>query len=679
MIVALLAVLLLASCSNDQEEVILPEQRFEEYIQLWREQDFSEMYDMLSEETQATYDREDFVDRYEKIYQDLEIEALSIEYTLPDSPEESEDSNEGSEEVSPSFPITVEQQTIVGEIAFDEEITMVELIIEEDDGETRNDWEVVWQPGLIFPELADGGTLGFVSSPTTRGEIFDREGNGLAINDSAYEIGIDPGLFTDDRDAEIEKIAELLDINVEAIESALNQDWVTDGVFVPLKTMPTNDEELISELTEIPPVISSTTTGRSYPYDESMAHLIGYVGTITEEELADDEEDIYTPQDQIGKRGIEQLFEDRLRGEDGIRLIVENENSKIGIAEKPAIPGEDITLTIDAELQKMIYQSYDGDAGTTAAIDPQTGETLALVSSPAFDPHDFAYGISQSKYNELTEDPDQPTLNRFTSTYSPGSVFKPIVAMVGLNAGAITQDDTVEIEGLTWSRENWGSYRVRRVSESTGPVDLSDALIRSDNIYFAQKAVEIGDQDFVNGLEAFGFGEDGLSYSYPIYSSQVSNDGEIDRETLLADSGYGQGEILMTALHLATAYTPILNDGTMIQPILEADDEQDQAYTEDLISPEDAEYLRDALRQVVSASNGTARRANIDAVTLSGKTGTAELKQSLTDEDAAENGWFVAYPDSHDLIIAMMIEDVEDRGGSGYVVEKLADIYQELY
>lgn len=670
----LLAFLLPSGCSND-EEVILPDQRFEEYVELWQEQNFTDMYDMLSEETRETYSREDFVDRYEKIYQDLEIEDLSISYTLPDIPEDTDE----NEEIPTTFPITVQQQSIVGEIKFDDEITLVEQIEEVEKGEERSDWKIVWHPGLIFPELSDNGTISCTTIPTTRGEIFDRNGNGLAINDTVYEIGVDPARFTDNRKSEIKEIAKLLDISVEKIESLLNQDWVTDGVFVPLKTIPNNDEELISDLVAIPPVISNAKTGRSYPYNESLAHLIGYIGTITEEEISEAEEGTYTTNDLIGKRGIEQLFEERLRGEDGIRIVVENENSKIGIAEKPPIPGEDIQLTIDAELQQMIYDQYDGDAGTAAAIDPKTGETLALVSSPAFDPHDFAYGISQTKYDELTEDPDQPILNRFASTYSPGSAFKPLTAMIGLNTGVINQNDAVEIKGLTWSKENWGNYRVKRVSESTGPVDLSNALIRSDNIYFAQKAVEIGGKDFVAGLESFGFGEDGLSFTYPIYSSHISNSEKIDKETLLADSGYGQGEILISALHLATAYTPILNDGMMIQPILDVEEEQAQAYAEDLISPEDAEYLREALRKVVSASNGTARRANIDEVELSGKTGTAELKLSLDDENGTENGWFVSYPDSHDIILAMMVESVQSRGGSSYVVKKATNIYQELY
>lgn len=676
LLISLLAIFTLVSCSDEETEIILPEERFEAYIQLWHDGNFDQMYDMLSEETKATYSRADFVDRYQKIYQDLDIDQLEITYVLPEHPEPLEG---GEIEYPTKFPITVKQQSIVDEIKFDAEITMVERIIPVDEKETRSDWDVEWHPGLIFPELANGGTITFVTTPTTRGEIFDRNGKGLAISDTVYEIGVDTGRFTDNREKEIADLADLLDMSVNAIESTLNQGWVADGMFVPLKTLPTDNEDYISELMAIPPVIAQSKTGRSYPYGESFAHLVGYIGRITEEELENDEDGIYSQHDLIGKRGIEQLFEERLRGKDGIRIIVESETSKIGIAEKPPTPGEDIHLTIDAELQKKIFDAYDGDAGTTAAIDPTTGETLALVSSPSFDPHDFTYGISQAKYNDLVENPDQPILNRFASTYSPGSAFKPVTAIVGLSDGAITQTDAIEINGLTWSRESWGNYRVRRVSESNGPVDLSDAMIRSDNIYFAQKAVEIGGDNFTGGLEALGFGTDGLTFDYPIYSSQVANNGEIDRETLLADSGYGQGEILISALHLATAYTPILNNGTMIQPILETEQEHGQSYADGLINESDAQYLRTALRQVVTDSRGTARKANIDAVALSGKTGTPELKQSIDDENAKENGWFVAYPDSHEIIIAMMVENIQDRGGSGYVVEKLTSVYQDLY
>ncbi|WP_017470778.1 penicillin-binding transpeptidase domain-containing protein [Amphibacillus jilinensis] len=655
----------LAGCSNDEQ--VLPEQRFEAYISLWEEQAFNEMYSMLTEEAQDNYGAEGFIERYQKIYQDLAIEDLTITYNLVEENEE--------EALQTTFPITVSQDSIAGEITFDAEIEMVEYVNEEEE----RDWLVNWHPRLIFPELEEDGRIAIEATETSRGEIFDRNGDGLAINDTVYEIGIDPGQFGDDRDQEIGAIADQLNLSVETIEATLEQDWVTDGVFVPLKTLSPSEQDLLENLTSITAVLQRETTGRVYPYSEAFAHLVGYIGNITAEEIEQAEPGVYQANDQIGKRGLEQLFEERLRGTRGIRIVADNDGEQISIAETTVEPGDDIHLTIDAELQINLFDHFEQDPGTAAAINPETGETLALVSSPAFDPHHFTYGISQAEYDELSEDPKEPMLNRFAATYSPGSAFKPITAAIGLNEGVITQDDRLEIDGLTWSKQGWGDYRVRRVSESTGPVDLNDALIRSDNIYFAQKALAIESDRFIEGLNRFGFGEDGLDYNYPIQSSRVSNSGTIDRETLLADSGYGQGEILMSALHLVTAYTPILNDGTMIQPTLDQEEEHGKAYAENLITAEHASYIRESLRQVISHSNGTARQANIDAVELSGKTGTAELKHSLEEENAKENGWFVAYPSNHELIIAMMVEGVEDNGGSGYTVEKLTAVFDSIY
>ncbi|SEO58699.1 penicillin-binding protein [Amphibacillus marinus] len=662
----LMIVIVLAGCAD--EEVILPEDRLATYLTHWQAEEFPIMYDMLADQVKEEVATEAFIERYEKIYQDIEASNLVITFDVPMTDGE-------DEEPASVFPIQVSLDSIAGEISFTAEITMIEQLDEDE----QSNWFVDWHPGLIFPELEAGGTLQVITTETVRGELFDRFGNGLALNDDVYEIGVDPGLFSNDRNNEIEQIADLLSLSVSAIESALEQGWVTEGVFVPLKTIPSTDQDLREALNAIPPVLQRTITGRAYPYSEAMAHLIGYVGNITAEELEEAEPGRYREHDQLGKRGLEQLFEARLRGERGIRIVAEHNNNRTGIAEIAPQPGEDIMLTIDANIQTALFESYQDEAGTAAAINPVTGETLALVSSPAFDPHLFTYGISQSEYDALIDDPDQPTLNRFASTYSPGSAFKPLTAAIGLNEGVITHDERIEINGLTWSKDGWGNYRVRRVSESSGPVDLHDALVRSDNIFFAQKALAIGNEAFVSQLERFGFGEEQLPYKYPIRSSRVANDSSIDRETLLADSGYGQGEVLMSALHLATTYSTLLNDGSMIQPILEDQEESGVFLAKDLISPEDAAYIRTALRDVVSATNGTARSANIDIVTLSGKTGTAELKQSLDDEDGAENGWFVAYPEEEDIIIAMMVENVQELGGSGYTVNQLRDVFQQLY
>ena len=193
------------------------------------------------------------------------------------------------------------------------------------------------------------------------------------------------------------------------------------------------------------------------------------------------------------------------------------------MAEKPVQNGENISITIDINIQEKIYANYDGDAGTTAAINPKTGETLALVSSPAFDPNEILYGNSSNIWESLQNDPKNPLLNRFSATYAPGSVIKPVTASIGLQNGTITPDEGIEIDGLTWGNgAGWGDYEVRRVSTSNGPVDLQDSLVRSDNIYYAMKAVEMGTDAFVTGMEQYGFGE-ALPYEYPITASSMSS------------------------------------------------------------------------------------------------------------------------------------------------------------
>ncbi|MDC3412207.1 penicillin-binding transpeptidase domain-containing protein [Aquibacillus sp. 3ASR75-11] len=666
----ILFLFVLTACSNEDE--VTPDDVMKEYVDNWNEQKFSEMYDMLSNESRELYPTEKYVDRYQKIYNDLQVENLDISFEGLSEEEQKTSLEEGKA----TIPINVKMTTLAGPIEFQYETTLVQQ-----DSEDEKSWNVTWDPGLIFPALKDGGDIRFETEYPKRGEIFDRNGNGLAVNAPIYEIGVVPSKLGDDPDQMKEKIASLLTMDIESIETALNAGWVQPDLFVPLKKVPTTYANL-EKLWELEPVMKKDTTGRLYPYGKATAHLTGYIGKITAEELNEMEPGVYSQNDVIGKRGLEQLFESRLKGEKGIKVVVTQEEANkedVILAEKPVKHGEDITLTINADIQKAIYTSYQENAGTAASINPKTGQTLALVSSPAFDPNDLTYGISQEQWSKLQEDPNKPLINRFAATYSPGSTFKPITASIGLKSGVIKPGEGIEIDGLTWKKDNsWGNYEVKRVSESNEPVDVTDALIRSDNIYFAKKAVEMGSDTLTNGLKSFGFGED-FPFEYPIESSSITSSGSISSEVQLADTGYGQGQIQLSALHLATAYTPILNDGNLIKPTLELDAETSQVWSEDLLTTDQAQLIQEALRKVVSAPNGTARGANVEDLTLSGKTGTAELKKS-GEEKGQENGWFVAYPtNEQDILIAMMVEKIEnEQGGSGYVVNKVTDIFKQI-
>lgn len=661
LVLILSSLLLVASCSN--VEKIDPYDVLQSYVGLWESQKFTNMYDMLTDETKETYETEDFIDRYEKIYHDLQIDNIQINVTE----EESEKEND-----KVTYPIDVSLDSIAGKIEFSSTITAERYINEE---EEIDSWLIDWNPGLIFPEIADGGKIRIEKTEPKRGEILDRNEMALAINDIAYEVGVVPEKFTN-KDAEIEQLASLLHISTTNITNKVDAEWVQGDHFVPLKTIPISDKETIEELESIPAVSMRDTTGRTYPSADAISHLIGYVGKVTEEELKELKDKNYTENDSIGKRGLEKLFEDKLKGETGVKILIESEDEKgdavyTTIAESPVKNGENVQVTIDINLQELLYKQYEGKyKGAAAAVDPHTGEILALVSSPSYNPIPLTYGISQAAWDALMNDKRQPFVNRFSATFAPGSVIKPVVGAIGLKNKSITHDEQITIEGLRWKKDNWKDFYVSRVSTSNGPVDLEDALVRSDNIFFAMKAVSMGDDKFVAGLKEFGFDEK-LPIDYPFTISQISNSGDLKNEALRANTGYGQGEIEVNVLHMALLYTPFLNEGDLVKPNLLTSDKKGEVWKENLVTKEDAERLKQDLRKVVT--HGTAKVIKDEPIELSGKTGTAELKASR-DAKGTEDGWFVGYPTKdEDIIIAMLVEDAKDLGASSFAAKKVAD------
>ncbi|MFD2132687.1 penicillin-binding transpeptidase domain-containing protein [Pseudogracilibacillus auburnensis] len=668
-VVSLIFLIFLASCSNEEHN---PAEQLDTYISLWNKNEFMKMYEMLTDEVKAEYAKEDFVDRYEKIYNDLGIENLAISSTELSDKELSKAREEGIVTV----PLEVEMDSIAGPIQFTYDITL--HLVEEDNEEETKDWYIEWDPGLIFPDLADGGKIKIDVESPRRGEILDRNQMPLAINDIAYEIGVVPSKFESEEN-EKEQIAALLNMSVNAIDEKLNAAWVEPDHFVPLKIIPKSAEEKISQLLLIPSVTSVKTTGRTYPSNKAAAHLTGYIGQITSEEMKKYPEGAYKESDMIGKRGLELFYEDKLRGEEGVKILIIKDNGDkkeetILLAEKSVKNGEHIQISIDVNIQEKIFSSYEGKSGTAAAINPKTGEILALISSPSFDPNELTYGISQSNWDALMNDKEEPFVNRFTATYAPGSVLKPVSAAIGLSNGTIKPEEGITINGLTWGKEGWGDFKVKRVSTTSKPVDLREAIIKSDNIYFAMKAVEMGSDNYIEGLKKFGFGEK-LPVSFPFNASQVSNDGKLTDEVLLANTSYGQGEIEVSSLHMALAYTPFLNKGNMIKPSFLQEDKKGEIWVENVISEEDAELMQQYLRDVVT--DGTAKAAKDEDFPVSGKTGTAELKVAL-DTKGHENGWFVGYPtEDQDMLIAMMVEKAENIGSSSFVAGKVLDILKD--
>ena len=339
---------------------------------------------------------------------------------------------------------------------------------------------------------------------------------------------------------------------------------------------------------------------------------------------------------------------------------------------KMALPPE--IAQVDADLARVREEK-----AAAAAMNPVTGEILALVSTPAYDPNEFVLGISDARWEELNDPATAPLQNRFQGTWVPGSTFKGITAAVGVDSGKLDPSANMGYVGLSWQKdESWGDYHVTTLTDYGENVTMENALVYSDNIYFARAALDIGAETFKEYFKKMGFDED-IPFELSLQQSAYDDDGNIDSEIQLADTGYGQGQLLVNPVHMLSMYSMFVNGGNMVQPVLS----WEEGYTakiwkEQVISAETADTVKNALIQVIENPAGTGAVAKIDGITMLGKTGTAEIKDSQDDTDGVERGWFIcetADPAAaRPVAVVGMIEDVKGKGGSNYVTEKVGNI-----
>ena len=645
-----------------------PKENFEGFVKSWQESDYASMYNMLSSETKKIVDEKYFVDTYKNIYGTAKVSKVSV---VPQYPEKFKDDNSGKLH----FPVNITLETPIGTKQFTYEINLVQ-----EKQDKNKEWLVAWDEKMLLPELERGDKIYFDKSLGKRGEIKDKNGKGLAINSQATNIYVIPQEISADRDKTVAHLALTLGMAVEQIEAILNQQWVKSNPAqrVPILDVPRDEMPKILKAQEPKGVKGEISPRllRRYPAGAAAAHLIGYIGKISAEDLKSQKDQGYDENDYIGKSGLEAIFESRLRGEVGGTIFTTDskDKKKSTILQKLPKDGEEITLTIDSNLQKEIYAQFAGDSGTAAAVQPKTGEVLALVSSPSFDPNKFVTGMSSKEYKGLEDNPKKPFLRRYESAIAPGSAFKPITAAIGLKSGKLNPDTELKIQGESWQKDaSWGKYSITRVSTSDESVNLLDAFVRSDNIYFAQTALAITKDEFLKGVKDFGIGEK-LPFVLNLAQSQI---GKLEKDIELADSGYGQDKVLMNPLHLTLIYSSFVNEGNIISPILEMKDktEAPKVWKEKVFSKEIANIILKDLIQVVENPDGTAHKAQISGLTYAGKTGTAEIKKSQADTTGTENGWYAAVNTNNPkLAVVMMIEDVKDRGGSHYVLDKVKNV-----
>ena len=305
------------------------------------------------------------------------------------------------------------------------------------------------------------------------------------------------------KNEDISKIAKLLEISEETIKNSLEASYVKEDTYVPLKTIRKTEQAIKNELLEIDGIKIIEKDERIYPLGEVASHLLGYTRGISEEELKEKREEGYNEHSIIGKTGVEKAYENRLMAKNGAEIyIIDNEAKKIKtLAKKEAKNGEDIKLTIDSDLQKALYEQFKQDKSAEVAINPKTGEVLALVSTPTFDSNDFSLGITEDKWNILTQNEANPLYNRCLASYAPGSSMKPITGAIGINTESFTAEEDFGRSTIKWQKDkSWGDFYISTLQTYSGPSNLQNALIYSDNIYFAKAALKIGKENFANEL-----------------------------------------------------------------------------------------------------------------------------------------------------------------------------------
>ena len=639
-----------------------PEQVLEDYFSLLTDKNYEGMYNLISKESQGKISSEDFIKRNKNIYEGIGAYDIKV-----DVKEVTKDKDNAT--VSYEFAMNTE----AGEINFTNEMKFTK-----DDGKN---FVVDWSSNLIFPELNDNYKVRINTVAGKRGSILDRNGNVLATDGKAANVGIVPGKLAN-KDEAIKNIAQILEMTVDDINKKLSASYVQADTFVPLKVISGTDARK-DQLLKIDGVKINDKTSRIYPLGAQAAHLTGYVQAITAEELKELEGKGYSTNSVIGKAGAEKLYEDKLKGNDGVEIYIEDESGskKSTIVSRDVKDGENVKLTIDNTLQSNLYNGLAQDKGASVAMNPNTGEVLALVSTPSYDPNEFVLGMSNDKWNSLNNNPNKPMYNRFKASFAPGSTFKPITGAIGLDTKAIDPNKDMNITSNSWQKDSsWGSYNVTRVHEY-GTANLENAMVYSDNIYFAMAALNIGSENFCNKLKSFGFGEE-LPFDFGLTKSQYSDDGSlISSEVQLADSGYGQGKVLVNPVHLASIYTMFLNEGNILTPYLLSEEASNKVWKENAISKESASIILNDMTQVVDNPAGTANGVKIDGLNIAAKTGTAEIKASQDDTTGTETGWLAAMTTNRangNVLIISMAEDVKDKGGSGYLVPKVREAFMAI-
>ena len=545
-------------------------------------------------------------------------------------------------------------------------------------------WQLQILQGKEYRKISEANRLRIISIPAPRGIIFDRNGLPLVENSPYFSASIVPNEFDKDR---VVPLSKILNLPAEEIFDKLSKNDL--GTFIPVKLkqrLSFNEIAYIeARRSDFPGLIIETEVGREYIYGDVGSHLIGYLGKLTPSQLKDPAFRDIPPDMFVGQWGVEKLFDSSLRGVPGNRII---EVNALGreirlIQEKPPVTGQDIALSIDIHMQEATEKAFGERAGASVALSPDNGEILAIVSKPSFDPNLFTDGISQSEWTNLINNKKNPMLNRaIQSQYPPGSTFKIVTALAGLEEGVISTDTKVDCKGgISYWNWHFGCWQ----KNGHGVVSLHRAIAESCDVFFYETGRRLGIDRIYDYAIKLGLGkktgiEIGKERAGLIPNSkwklETKKTAWYPGETLHA--AMGQGYVTATPLQMAVMTATVVNGGILYKPIL-LKDAPPVVQARLQLSHKNLEIIKNGLLGVVEDPGGTGWAARSGMVDVGGKTGTSQVvsirKSSIyLPEHFRDHAWFVAFApfEKPEIALSVLVEHGGHGGGAAAPIAKQA-------
>ncbi|HUF53411.1 MAG TPA: penicillin-binding transpeptidase domain-containing protein [Dehalococcoidia bacterium] len=684
-----------------------PDDAATRWLELWGQDQFEAMYELVATESRAAVDEETFVSRYEAIKETATITGFDFLLTGTGSPAETEilggeDLPEGVIEVP--FKVTFKTE-FFGDVPEENALPLVRetvtLPATEEGGEPvqRDEWRVVWTPSLYFSQLDDESLVNFFPRSPRRGTIYDRNGEPLALDADLPVIGFVVDYLTD-REAAIAALAAGLGASDGEIRPIFDlADTQPSYYFTPVRALPytTTDEDVqkFRDMVDLG-IIVREDTQRFYPHEDSAAHVIGYMSEVTEDDLQDPTYEGYQPGDLIGSAGLESQYQDTLAGTRGGLLAAVSPEGVITatIAEAPSTPGKDVWLTIDLNVQKQAEAQLGDKVGAVVVMDPRDNSVVAMASYPRFNPNSFIRGLTDEEATNLFNNPNLPFLNRaLLAEYPPGSTFKVVTMAGGVETTDYTTGSTFHCVpvwtglGEDFPQKNWQTV-------DRGFLTPAEGLMASCNPVFfdlAKRMDEIDEQIFPDFIRQFGYGEPtgiGMEEAAGVVPDPAWKEENVGEAWFRGDAvnmGIGQGYVLATPIQITNAYSAIASSGVLKKPLLiwrvgepsagggvAVQEYQAEEIRPLPVSQETLDSIRHGLYLVTQSTGGTSYQAWVGTpLDVAGKSGTAE--------DLAEGSdhvFFAAYANrSAPSLVALGVLE-EGESGSSQVAPMLRNILE---